>query len=1523
MKKHIYRVYRVLRSIVVTLLLLFVALYSLLYILMSVPAVQQRLKSVGEQELTKLLGVDVEIRKVSIDPLNEVMIEGVSVPDKTGRSLLDVGRLGAGLSLRSLLLEQRVVIDYVEIIGLDAHLAKETPESPLNIQFVIDAFKPKQKNKPPTKFDVEIDAVVIRKSSVSYDVLSANRVDNGRFDKNHIRITQLSSDIRIPKCKNDTFEFDVKRLSLVERSGFVLSDFSAFAHVDQNNMEVGGIKLSMPNSTLIPEDISLHYGSLKTMVSDLKADSSLDFKIANSYVSLSDLRAFLPELQNLTTPIYVTCAIGGSLNDLNISAVDLNSEDFGFSLQTSGHVRNLLQKDSISVDAPTIKFYADTRKIVGKMPKGSFNITEKLSGILSSAGYVSVNGSLKYNVGRIFYAGNISTAHGSLQTNGTLSRGKDGKNHHFVGSLSSRGIDVGAVLGRKDMLNDLAFNINANVSMRGSLPYGTVRGTVNRLDIKNYRYGNIVADVEMDGRSYEGKISLNDPNADVEISGLVKLDGENSIFDVGASIAHVNLNKLNLTGKYPEHSLNAGLEISMTGNNPDNAEGDIIISDLRYVDENNEGVKLSHFDITSRKKGDSKYITLNSDLINGYIDGSVNFANMVPAVKSILSVAFPSLFESKQSVEPVVQNDFKYYFKLAENNEVTSFFNLPIRIVHPIEISGIVDEQDRSMSLGIDAPYIMQGKKVLENNSLSLNVDGANQMLSMNLVTKLDNKNGDITLIYNGNAADDRLDSDINWRYDRQHDFSGKISLSSLLKYDKETKQFDADIDVNPTSFMVNDTTWNIAESNIKIAGKRISLNDINVYRENQFIKADGAVSSDYDDELKLQLRSIDLGYVFETLNINHVAFSGLATGDFYASGLLTSAPRLNTTNLNVKNFAYHKALLGEADIDSSWDNENKGIVINADIHQANGRESFVHGIVYPTRDSLAFKFNADRLNVQILKPFMAAFTSDVSGEASGEAELYGTFKLINMKGRLYTDNFKMKVDYTNTYYTVADSIILDPGIIRIPETTVHDQYGNTAKLNGTVRHDYFKNARFDFSITEAKNILCYNTDERMNPVWYGKVFASGSAFVRGIPGQVDLDLNMSSSANSNFTFVLSDKEEAGEYSFITFTDKRKAKRIEEEQKAKKIPDFLRREQEARNEGSPSVFNLNLQVDVNPNIAITLVMDPDGGDRIRGTGSGNLRIEYASNGDMKMFGNYTVDEGKYNFTLQDIIIREFTIKQGGTIAFHGDPMEANVDLSAAYSLNANLADLDESFAQDKDLNRTMVPVNALLNLSGVISQPEISFDLEFPTLTQDVYRKVKSIVSTDDMMNQQIIYLLALSRFYTPEYMGSTNRGNELASVASSTISSQLTNILGQLSDKWSIAPNFHTDKGDFSDMEVELALSSRLLNNRLLFNGNFGYSDNSMNNNSFIGDFDIEYLLTKSGNFRLKAYNRYNDQNYYIRNSLTTQGVGIVFKHDFDHLFRRKRVGQEVAGSDTLVPDSLSPKKRKPVKRNRADGVE
>ena len=440
-----------------------------------------------------------------------------------------------------------------------------------------------------------------------------------------------------------------------------------------------------------------------------------------------------------------------------------------------------------------------------------------------------------------------------------------------------------------------------------------------------------------------------------------------------------------------------------------------------------------------------------------------------------------------------------------------------------------------------------------------------------------------------------------------------------------------------------------------------------------------------------------------------------------------------------------------------------------------------------------------------------------------------------------------------------------------------------------------------------------------MNPDWYGTIYGNGSAIIAGEPGEVRIGVNMETAPSSKFTFVLSDTQEASEYNFITFRDRDKlnAPAIAPDTTTvalDTVPEIVRLlaqkiENTSQQQSAPTQFSIDLQVDITPEAEIVLVMDPVGGDRIRAYGSGNLRINYNSIDEaFDMFGKYTLEKGSYNFTLQDIIIKDFTIRNGSTISFDGDPYNAILDISAVYSLNANLSDLDASFSTDREINRTNVPVNALLKVKGGISEPELSFDLEFPTLTSDSYRKVKSVISTDEMMNRQIIYLLALNRFYTPDYMQSQNRNNELTSVASSTISSQLSSILGQISDNWQISPNLRSNKGDFSDVEVDLALSSQLLNNRLIFNGNFGYRDNAFNsrNSNFIGDFDLEYLLNRKGSIRLKAYNHFNDQNYYVRNAMTTQGVGVVFKHDFDRLFGKKKTAQPPA--DSTKPSATIP---------------
>ena len=134
-----------------------------------------------------------------------------------------------------------------------------------------------------------------------------------------------------------------------------------------------------------------------------------------------------------------------------------------------------------------------------------------------------------------------------------------------------------------------------------------------------------------------------------------------------------------------------------------------------------------------------------------------------------------------------------------------------------------------------------------------------------------------------------------------------------------------------------------------------------------------------------------------------------------------------------------------------------------------------------------------------------------------------------------------------------------------------------------------------------------------------------------------------------------------------------------------------------------------------------------------------------------------------------------------------------------------------------------------------------------------------------------------------------------MQSLLSGTLSGQLNSMLGQVikSNNWNFGANISTGDEGWNNAEYEGIINGRLLNNRLLINGQFGYRDNATTATpSFIGDFDIRYLLSPNGNLALKVYNQTNDR-YFTRSALNTQGIGIIMKKDFNSwrsLFQRKK---------------------------------
>lgn len=1499
---------KIVRAAAVTLLLLLVALPAGVYVVVSTPWAQEQLRAVAVSRLSELLGTDVSVGRVTYHPFNTLSVSGFRVNDDAGRPALEAARLSARFELWTFLKSGRLEFDYAVVDGPRLTISRERPGAELNIQPIIDRLQPRDKTKPPTEFDLKIGTVVVRNGRLRYDVLSEPDSIEGRFDPSHIAVTDFDLYAYVRQGSRRRWDVNLESLSLVERSGFVLSDLAVDVLATPEEINLRSLKVEMPGSSFALKPFRIRINGFESIAKELQTRSVELSPLAPARISTADLRFFAPILGEIDRVVDLDFSVSASMRQVNINRLSI-IDDSGLTLETAGTVANLSRPDSLEFNLLRLELQAPAAATVGLL--GNFN--PQLAQVMVRTGDLTLRGT---------GTGDMTGAHLDFKARargaivdfkGALTTADHYRSVGFDGHAGIRNLNLAELTG-----NPAAGELDATLDGDGFIGPGTTRAKglieVARLGWNGYTYTGIKAEGSYD--SADSMLDLimtaDDPALGMELTAEAAPNNEFKTLVAEMTVHRLRPDLMFGSGR-AGYKLSGHLNADLGGSHIDDLEGSVALSSVAYTDSTGAGLRAESFAVDIDRSGSKDMIKIASDYLNGTVEGAIAPSSLVATLREMVAEIVPDVIEPTVLDEDTPVNDFTFDLTLSNAETVSEFFNLPVQIIYPVDIIGSVNGPAGRAALTLDAAYLQQGDKIIDQTVVGAYLDTADERSLVYATSHIPTKKGPMTAVLGIAGSNNRFDTQIDWTLDRKIPLNGVINFSTELSRG-EHDDLCANTQFNPGQINFGDNVWQIGRSSINWCDSKLVVDDFALTSESQSIKIDGVASAAPGDTMFVDLSNIELASIFETLEIDKALIGGYASGRFVATDAFSAEPYLATDNLHVDSIGYNYCTLGTADIKASWNNERKSFYLDADITNPEGQHSRIDGDIFAFTESLDLNFDATHIKVGFMKPFMEAFTSDVDGYVSGKARLFGTFKNIDLTGDVYAEDLRLKIDFTNTWYSASDSIHIKPGLIDLDNITIRDVNGHTAKLNGWLRHDYFHLPVFEFNVTEARDFLSYNVTSKLNPDWYGTIYGNGGATVKGRPGVVEIGVDMSTAPNSTFTFELTDRLDAEQYSFITFNDVSEIVADKRIMAVDDIPAAVKEyqaRQAAISTDKPSDYLMDIKVDITSDAELIIVMDPVGGDRIRAHGAGDMAMKYdSSDNSLEMRGKYTLERGSYNFTLQDIIIKDFRIEPESTITFSGDPYSAELDLMAVYPLNANLSDLDESFTQDRELNRTNVPVHALLKVTGDMRQPAIKFDLRFPTLSGDTYRKVRSIISTEDMMSRQIIYLLALNRFYTPDYMGETTKGNEIFSVAASTISSQISNMLGKLSDNWSIAPNLRSDRGDFSDVEVDVALSSRLLNNRLLLNGNFGYRDKSLNTNQFVGDFDIEYLLTPRGTWRLKAYNRYNDQNYYLRQAATTQGIGIMFRRDFDSLFGSSKRAEAVTIDSTAtqqVGDSIT----------------
>lgn len=1471
-----------------TAVFLVTGLYILLYLAISSPYLNTEIKNILEKELSELFGGKLTIGEISIKPFNEVIIENVSLEDPDGKPCIFIEKLGAGINLKKLVIEREIEATFAELLNFDISISQKNENEDFNIQFLIDALSPKDKNKEPAHFKLKLRNVVIRSGTLTFDRdWQPLKTDSDVIDINHIKLKDIRADVALPLLSDKGLEIDVRRLALNAGNNFVIDKLSFRLKSNPNNFQLSDFKLSLPSSLITISDIVV-----RMQDGDFKKALSEDvyfLDINSESFTPSDFRFFYSPLRLFNDALRFNISLEGSLDYLQNIRLDINDKDlFNLFLQGNctglshfedfrGELSNFSLTTVPSFYLPIINSLSNNDQKITKLCEAIGRTELGLSGCyFKPDGWMSISGDLLTNLGELDLDATGKVNDSDIIESQIKIKVKNGDLTPLIDKVTLSSIDAEIDLEASYVNKDI--NCDLLVSS-------------NSFSFNGYQLIDSYFELSKNDNNVSGKFFSDNDYLNCDIGFWLQSDDLIHFKNSGNILeCNLNVNLYYLDEKFlRKDSENSGewsgfLTLQGNGSNLDNIVGVIDAKNISYK-KMGRNLDINSFSINATKNEEISNIIVSSDWLNGEIEGKLNLKQLQNSIKGILSHFLPDYI--KTPVE-IAYNDtyINFDFIISQEEEVSKFFKMPVTLLSDLTLRGNLNSVRKTLDIGINLPYLLQGKdKIIHDTRLVIEADALNDEFSINGYTVMPVKKGEMELELRSWGKTNEIFNNISFLNVNNPDFYGKIMMQGEFPKNPLTNSPFINVSIYPSTLHIGAEEWKINRAGIHYNENVISVNDLKIWHDNQKVEINGIASKLKEDELTVELEDIDVDYIFDTLNINYVDFGGTATGLVKGKGLLGAGREASTDYLYIKDLSYNETVIGDGDIKGEWDEKEKKVSIYADIIKDSIRGVKGFGGIWLGKDSLSFDLEARRAPVGFIKPFIKAFSSDISGEASGKIKLFGTFKDIDMIGDAVADNVNIKLDYTNTYYHGSDSLFFNPGEILIPGFKVHDKYGNSAIFSGNLTHSYFHNPRFNFRVTDLKDFLCYETNSGDNPDWYGTFFCSGSALIDGDDDKVNISVDVTVEDKSNFTFVLNEMQMAEDYHFLTFTDKKKTTEIIQISELDRLKEKIARKNEKDNEwANSSNLELGIRATVTPAVTVNLIMDPKAGDKITAQGQGALQIDYHSlNDELLMFGRYEINEGNYNFSLQDLILRDFKIKEGSSISFNGDPLRADLNITASYRVNTNLSDLDKSFSTDRDLNRTNVPVDALLMVKGETINPEITFDIALPTLTEDVERKVKSIISTDDMMNRQIIYLLALNKFYTPEYMGSTSNGGELSAVASTTLSSQISNLLGQLTDKFTLSPSFRSDKGDFSDIEVDVALSSSLLNNRLLVNGNFGYRDKATSNTTFIGDFDIEYLLNQKGNLRLKAYNHFNDQNYYLRSALTTQGLGIIFKKDFD----------------------------------------
>lgn len=1477
------RIVNILAKMVSAIVLALIFLPLLVALLFEIPAVQNFVAREATEIISRKLGTRISIDRVDIGLFYRVSLDGFYVEDFQRDTLLYAGRLDA--RIKSLgLFGGGLVFSRAELS--DARFClRETPDGEMNIKQVVDKLSKKDKARAEGKFRLEIERLETDGLDFCMERLEHRNPSYG-VDFADMHLIDIRAELKNFTIDGPVIHTDIGRLAMRERSGFVVEDLAGCLCIANGCIDIreGHIRtaksnIELPSLSLIGLDWALY----KNFVEEV----DITAQVVNTTLSSDDIAYFSPKMKDWhLTLTDVNADVSGPVADMSGSLRSVRTgADTNLSVDFAAQGLPDVGKGHFKADISELTTSAaDVDRLAAALT--GKNLPDEVLRIAKNAGKIGLTGKFDGTLTAFAADAALATEIGGATCRLQVSSLRDGC-RGVLGDVKTSSLQLGELL-ENDLLGPLSLNVHVNGELSSEHSDAEVSGEILRLGVNGYDYDSLRMKGHLVNREFNGLIEARDRNLRFDFRGLLDLNDERMPrYDFALDLEEANLAALGINRRDSVSVLAARIAARAVGRTLDDLNGIIFVRDVSYR-YNDRELAADSVVIVGRNSLSDKFIRLRSDFVDADYEGKTSYKEVFAYLQQRFRDYVPMLDGGPgwQAQHPDTVELADGYSQLTVNvrkiNPLVNAVSSGLQIADGSRLQLRINPANDKLSFEAASDYIERGRMLVTRLNLDAHNRGDSLVFAASTEDLYLNGFHMSRVGMSGGAKDNKLELITDFA-DTLDDVSGRIGFRSEFAHGRGPAGKGIDLRLTPSYISRGEKTWNIYTDGITADTSRIRIDRFRMVNAGQQLLLDGVVSRRLQDSVQLTLHNFELAPFSQFTSSMGYRVDGRTNGSATMKAVLGAGEV--QADIVVDSISINDLAVPSIWLRSRWDfiQNRAGILVQ----QRENLDTLVRGFYAPSQKRYYARATLDAVELSALDPLLKGVVERTGGNADVDIALRGSGKEANLSGQIAVRDFTTTVDFTQVTYTMPRAVIEVKNNHLIAEgVPLYDPEKNEGLFSIDLNLEHLSNISYSVKVL-PKELMVLNTTSKDNDLFYGRIFASGSATIAGSKGGVKMDIVATTEGDSEFYMPLSGQSNAKTADFVTFVTPEQIDTTDYLVRKK----LLFQQQGRKKEAAGSTMDITMALNVQDNTAFQLVIDPTVGSALKGRGNGMLNLHInPGNGIFNMYGDYTLIEGSFLFSLQNIITKKFIIESGSMIQWTGEPVDARLDINAVYKLKTSLQPLLNTVTASSDddqsgsrISDRSVPVDCKIHIGGRLSNPQLDFSVVVPVTDIETQAAVASVLNTQEAQAQQFISLVALGTFSNS---GSANIG---ASAGVATGLEMLTNQFSNWfsTDDYRIILNYRTGSEMTGD-EVDFGFSTNLINNRLLVEVEGNYiidNKQAVNNNvsNFMGEAHVTWLIDKSGNLRLKAFTQTIDR-FDENQGLQETGIGISYKEDFNN---------------------------------------